>query len=72
MLPGIQGYEVCEIVKTSPKWKDIKVIFITAKGREEDIAKGLHLGADEYIVKPFKNADLVSKVKALLGESDPV
>ena len=66
MLPGIDGYEVCEIVRLNPKLREIKIIFLTAKGREVEIAKGLALGADAYITKPFSNAELVAKVKAVL------
>ena len=68
MLPGIDGYEVCEIVRLNPKYRHIKIIFLTAKGREVEIAKGLALGADAYITKPFSNAEVVAKVKALLLE----
>ena len=67
MLPGIDGYEVCEIVRLNPKLRGIKIIFLTAKGREVEIAKGLALGADAYITKPFSNADLVAKVKTVLN-----
>jgi DNA-binding response OmpR family regulator len=67
MLPRIDGYEVCEIVRLDPRYRDIKIIFITAKGREVEIAKGLALGADAYITKPFSNIELVSKVKELLA-----
>jgi DNA-binding response OmpR family regulator len=66
MLPGIDGYEVCEIVRLNPKLRNVKIIFLTAKGREVEIAKGLALGADAYITKPFSNAELVAKVKTVL------
>ncbi len=66
MLPGIDGYEVCEIVRLNPKLRDVKIIFLTAKGREVEIAKGLTLGADAYITKPFSNAELVAEVKTVL------
>jgi len=69
MLPGIVGYEVCEIVRLNPKYRKIKIIFLTAKGREEEIAKGLALGADAYITKPFSNAALVAKVKEILEKT---
>jgi len=69
MLPRIDGYEVCEIVRLDPRYRDIKIIFITAKGREVEIAKGLALGADAYITKPFSNTELVSKVKKLLAKT---
>jgi len=68
MLPGIDGYEVCEIVRLNPKLRDVKIIFLTAKGREVEIAKGLALGADAYITKPFSNAELVAKVKTVLED----
>lgn len=68
MLPGIDGYEVCEIVRLNPKWKHAKIIFLTAKGCDVDVAKGMLLGADAYIVKPFSNAQVVEKVKELLSE----
>jgi DNA-binding response OmpR family regulator len=66
MLPGIDGYEVCEIVRLNPELRDVKIIFLTAKGREVEIAKGLALGADAYITKPFSNAELVAKVKTVI------
>ena len=68
MLPRIDGYEVCEIVRLDPRYRDIKIIFLTDKGREVEIAKGLALGDDAYITKPFSNAELVSQVKKLLAE----
>jgi DNA-binding response OmpR family regulator len=68
MLPGIDGYEVCEILRLNPEWKDTKIIFLTAKGREVDIAKGMVLGADEYITKPFSNQQIIDCVKRLLEE----
>lgn len=72
MLPGIDGFEVCEIVRLDPNYRDIKIMFLTAKGREVDIAKGLSLGADAYITKPYSNEELVSKVKKLLGKAEKV
>jgi DNA-binding response OmpR family regulator len=72
MLPGIDGYEVCEIVRLNPDYRNIKIIFLTALGREVEIARGLTLGADAYITKPYMNADLVAKVKDVLEESDKV
>jgi DNA-binding response OmpR family regulator len=66
MLPGIDGYEVCEILRLKPEWRNIRVVFLTAKGSEEDIARGLVLGADAYIVKPFTNQNVVDAVNDLL------
>ena len=70
MLPRIDGYEVCEIVRLNPDYRDTKIIFLTAKGREVEIAKGLALGANAYITKPFSNTELVAKVKELLDNTN--
>ena len=70
MLPRIDGYEVCEIVRLNPDYRNIKIIFLTAKGREVEIAKGLALGANAYITKPFSNTELVAKVKSLLNNGN--
>jgi DNA-binding response OmpR family regulator len=69
MLPGIDGYEVCEILRLNPNYRNIKIIFLTAKGREVEIAKGLALGADAYITKPFSNIELVATVKEILEKT---
>ncbi len=68
MLPGIDGYEVCQILRLNELWRDAKIVFLTAKGREVDVAKGMVLGADAYIIKPFSNAEIIAKVKALLDD----
>lgn len=70
MLPGVDGFEVCEIVRLNPEWRNTRVIFLTAKGRDVDIAKGMVLGADEYITKPFSNQQIINAVKRLLEESE--
>ena len=72
MLPRIDGYEVCDIVRLNPEYRDIKIIFLTAKGREVEIAKGLALGANAYITKPFSNTELVAKVKELLDNINEI
>lgn len=58
MMPDMDGYELCEIVKSNPKTNDIPIIFVTALSESTDEARGLELGAVDYIVKPF-NMDLV-------------
>lgn len=68
MLPGIDGFEVCEIVRLKPEWKHMKIIFLTAKGRDVDMAKGMVLGADEYITKPFSNKRIIQSVQKLLED----
>ena len=72
LLPGIDGYEVCEIIRLDANYREVKIIFLTAKGREVDIARGLSLGADAYITKPFSNTELVTKVKELLEKTDEI
>jgi len=66
MLPGIDGWEVCQIVRLNPDCQHIKIIFLTAKSSDVAIAKGLALGGDAYITKPFLNHELVAKVKKFL------
>ncbi len=66
MLPGISGYEVCENVRQNPDTKDTKIVFLSAMGREIDIARGMSIAADGYIVKPFSIVDVITKVGELL------
>ncbi len=66
MLPGIDGLEVCRILKKDDKTADIPVIMLTAKGEESDIIAGLEIGADDYIAKPFSMKVLVARVRAVL------
>lgn len=67
MMPDVDGYEICEYVKSSPGLKHIKVIFLSAKSKQSDIEKGLELGADAYIVKPFSTRDLLKKINELIN-----
>ena len=66
MLPGDDGLELLKKLKASPKTREIPVIMVTAKGAEYDKVKGLDLGADDYVTKPFGMMDLVSRIKAVL------
>ncbi len=66
MLPGVDGLEVCTILKHDQKTEHIPIIMLTAKGEEADIVTGLELGADDYIPKPFSPRVLVARVKAVL------
>lgn len=66
MLPGMDGLEVCKILKKSTKTASVPVIMLTAKGEESDIIVGLELGADDYITKPFSPKVLVARVRAVL------
>jgi DNA-binding response OmpR family regulator len=67
MMPKRNGYEVCQQIRADSALKDVKVIMLTAKGREIEIAKGMALGADAYVTKPFSTTDLVAKAKQMLG-----
>jgi CheY-like chemotaxis protein len=68
MLPGIDGYKVCEIIRLKPEWSKTKIIFLSAKNGDLDIAKGMVLGADAYITKPFSNQQVIECVKKWLGD----
>jgi DNA-binding response OmpR family regulator len=69
MLPGVDGYEVCQNVRENPQWRNTKVIFLSALGRDIDIVKGMALSADAYITKPFAIDDVVEKVNRLLSDN---
>ena len=69
MLPGIQGLDVCRIIKSDQETKKIPIIMVTALGQEEDIVKGLETGADDYITKPFSIKVLIARVNAVLKRS---
>jgi DNA-binding response OmpR family regulator len=66
MMPVRSGYEVCQVMRAREDWRHIKIVVLTAKGREADANKGLALGADLYITKPFSNRDLIAKINGLL------
>lgn len=67
MLPDLDGYEIFQMIRANPAWDEVKVIFLTAKNRDGDIAKGLNLGVDAYVTKPFSNAELLAAVNDLIG-----
>lgn len=69
MLPGIQGMELCRILRNDPKTEALPIIMLTAKGEEVDKILGLEMGADDYIAKPFSPRELVARVKAVLRRS---
>lgn len=66
MLPDIDGMDICRILRAAPKTINIPVIMLTAKGDEHDRVRGLDIGADDYITKPFSPRELVARVKAVL------
>ena len=67
MMPVRSGYEVCRRIRERAEWNHIKVVMLSAKGRDAEVNKGIAMGADLYITKPFSTRDLVDKVKALLA-----
>jgi DNA-binding response OmpR family regulator len=67
MIPRISGYEVCRRMRERPDWKHIKIVMLSAKGREAEVSKGVSLGADLYVTKPFSNRELVGKIGELLA-----
>jgi DNA-binding response OmpR family regulator len=67
MMPELDGFEVCQRIRASPAWRATKIVMLTAKGRDVERDKGLALGADAYVTKPFSTRDLVVKVKQMLG-----
>jgi DNA-binding response OmpR family regulator len=67
MMPKKSGFEVCQEVRANDAVKDTLIVMLTAKGRDTDVAKGLGIGADAYVMKPFSTRELVQKVRAMLG-----
>lgn len=70
MMPKLDGFEVCQKIRENPLWKDIRIIILTAKGRDTERKKGMSLGADDYMTKPFSTRDILNRVKELLAESE--
>lgn len=67
-MPRMTGYEACRILKLNPDLKDIPVVFLSAKGQENEIQQGLDAGAEQYLLKPFAPDQLTSHVKAILAK----
>ncbi len=68
MMPHMSGYDLCQRVRENPAWQAIKIIMLSAKGRDIEVTKGMAVGADAYVTKPFSTKDLIAKVQELLGE----
>jgi DNA-binding response OmpR family regulator len=67
MMPGRSGFEVCQAVRADEALAAVKILMLSAKGRDTDLAKGSALGADAYMTKPFSTRELADKVRSLLG-----
>ncbi|MFH1380517.1 MAG: response regulator [bacterium] len=69
MMPGLDGLEVCEKLKNDDQTKGIPIIFLTAMGQESDVARGIKLGAESYIVKPFNPESLLLQIEKILDKN---
>ena len=67
MMPEVDGYQICKYIKGTNSLKHVKVVFISAKTKDIDVAKGLSLGADDYITKPFSTRFLMNRINELLN-----
>lgn len=67
MMPKRDGFDVCQTIRANPDWRDVRIIMLTAKGREIEREKGLALGADDYITKPFSTRDVLAQVERLIA-----
>lgn len=68
MIPRRDGYDVCQTIRANPDWAGIKIVMVSAKGRDIEVEKGLALGADAYVTKPFSTRELAAMVKDLIGD----
>jgi len=69
MMPRKSGFDVCQVLRADEANRDVRILLLTARGRDDDVAKGLALGADAYVIKPFSPKELMRKVRELLGDS---
>ena len=67
MMPKRDGYDVCQTIRANPAWSGVRIVMLTAKGRDVEREKGLALGADAYITKPFATREVLERVKQLLA-----
>ncbi len=70
MMPQTSGYEVCQSIRKRAEWRHMKVVMLSAKGRDVEVNKGLALGADLYVTKPFSTRELMARIEALLRPRD--
>ena len=67
MMPLRSGYDVCKRIRERAGWKHIKIVMLSAKGRDAEVSKGMAAGADQYVTKPFSTRELVERIKGLLA-----
>ncbi len=70
MMPKLDGFEVCEKIRANPLWESVIIVMLTARGRDSEREKGLSLGANDYLTKPFSTHDIVKRVKELLSTNE--
>jgi DNA-binding response OmpR family regulator len=70
MMPNRDGFDVCQTIRANPDWAGTRVIMLTAKGRDIEREKGLAMGADDYITKPFSTREIVVQVEKILGSKE--
>ena len=71
MLPLIDGFEVCRQMRANPALRNTRIMMVTARGRDNEVEKGLSLGADAFLTKPFSTRELMEKIRALLAPGNP-
>jgi len=69
MMPQTSGYEVCQRLRKRAEWQHIKIVMLSAKGRDAEVNRGLSMGADLYITKPFSTRDLMVRIRGLLQDA---
>ncbi|MCP4070430.1 MAG: response regulator [Hyphomicrobiales bacterium] len=69
MMPKLDGFEVCKRIRENPAWKSVRIVMLTAKGRDSEREKGLSFGADDYLTKPFSTRDILQRVKEILAQT---
>jgi DNA-binding response OmpR family regulator len=70
MMPKRDGFDVCQTIRANPRWTGVRVIMLTAKGRDIEREKGMAMGADDYITKPFSTKEVVAQVEKVLGPAE--
>lgn len=68
MMPVLNGFEVCQKIRENSAWNAVKIVMLSAKGRESEVSKGLALGADAYVTKPFSTKELVERVAGMMAQ----
>ena len=70
MIPKRDGYDVCQTIRANPAWAGVRIVMVSARGRDIEVEKGLALGADAYVTKPFSTRELAQMVRDLIGAPD--